>query len=250
MDDKYLNIKNISKSYTDRVGFKINLLENISFNIDSKEFTTILAPIGSGKTSLLKILAGLLKPTSGDINTSISKKTFIPSLPSSFPWLNVKDNILFNTTLGKDKIEEIIDIVGLRGYEEHFPHNKSEGFRFRISLGRALAYEPEIIILDEPFNNLNSETRKEIYLLVRSVYERYEIPFLLGTTNITEAIYLSDKIHLMKKNPGQIFDSIENLLGKERKLDLIESSNFISKRTKIETIFKEKAERMLYNFSI
>ncbi len=101
-----LSIKNISKHYSDRVGYQINLLKNISFTIAPKEFVTILAPVGSGKTSLLRILAGLDDPTSGEIINDLNRKRFIPTKPSSFPWLNVIENISFNSVLNASKFRK------------------------------------------------------------------------------------------------------------------------------------------------
>jgi ABC-type nitrate/sulfonate/bicarbonate transport system ATPase subunit len=226
------------------------LLKDISFNSDSINFTTLLAPVGSGKSSLLKILAGLDKPTTGNIDTNLMKRVFIPSSPSSFPWLSVYDNIAFNSKLSNEQILEIINQVGLSGYENHFPHNKSEGFRFRISLGRALSNNPDMIIIDEPFDNLNTATRSEIYSMLRKIFINNSIPFILGTTNITEAILLSDEIYLMKKNPGEIIDKIAIELPRDRTPSIIDSDEFISVRTKIESVFKVRADRQLYNFSI
>lgn len=250
MADKYFKVEKLGKLYTDKVGYRINLLENISFDLDGDKFIGILAPAGSGKSSLLKILAGLDEPTSGNIDTNYEKKVLIPSLPSSFPWLNVYENISFASKMDDKGIAKIIELVGLHGYEDHYPANKSEGFRFRISLGRALANEPDIIIIDEPFNNLNTATRKEIYTLLRTVSQKVSIPFILGTTNITEAIYLTEKVYLMKKNPGEIVDEIVIDLPHDRTLDIMDTDEFISLRSKIELTFKDRADRVLYNFSI
>lgn len=250
MSDKYFNIENISKKYTDKVGYTINLLKDISLNISKSNFTSVIAPVGSGKTSLLKILSGLDSPTSGKISTNLERRIFIPSSPSSFPWLNVLDNISFNSSLTNKEIVDIIKSVGLNGYENHYPHNNSEGFRFRISLGRAIANNPEMIIIDEPFNNLNAATRTEIYILLRSIINKYSIPIIFGTTNITEAIFLSEEIYLMKKNPGEIIDKIIVDFPANRSTDIFESDKFNELRTKIENIFKKKTDSQLYNFSI
>lgn len=250
MSGKYFKSDKISKRYTDRVGYNINLLKEISFSIEDNNFTTLLAPVGSGKTSLLKILAGLDLQTSGVIETNCNKRIFIPSQPSSFPWLSVSENIRLNSNYNKEEIFEIIDLVGLHGYEDHFPHNKSEGFRFRISLGRAIANKPDIIFIDEPFNNLNTSTRQEIYYLMRSIFIQKSIPIIFGTTNITEAIYLSDKIYLMKKNPGEIVDEVNIKLTDKREIDIMNGKEFISIRTEIENTFKDRIDRQLYNFSI
>lgn len=250
MSETILTCKNISKRYTDSVGYTINLLKDVTIEIKESEFISILAPKGSGKSSLLKILADLEPQTEGVIETAISKRIFIPSLPSSFPWLNVIENISYNSTYDKAKINEIINLVGLKGYEYHFPHNKSEGFRIRISLGRAIANNPGMLIIDEPFNNLNTETRTEVYQLFRDVQLKMNIPFVLGTTNLTEAIYLSDRIILMKKNPGEVVEIVDLDIPKQREIKMIESGKFISTRNKIEEIFKNKTDRQLYNFSI
>ncbi len=250
MNKPVLTLNNISKHYIDKVGYNINLLNKISLSLNTNEFLTILAPRGSGKTSLLKIISGLEQPTNGVIETNGNKLIFIPTKPSSFPWLNVRENISFNSNLSSERISEIIDLVGLNGYTEHFPHNKSEGFRFRIALGRALANMPDVLVIDEPFANLNSRTREEIYLLLRALYNSEKLTIIFGTTNITEAIFLSDKIYLMKKNPGEIIGKLIVDLEEKRELPLMESKEFQTSRNQIEEIFKTNLERALYNFSV
>lgn len=250
MDRIALSTKNITKKYTDSVGYTISLFEDISVIIETGQFATFLAPKGTGKSSLLKILAEIDTPSSGLIESNSSKKVILPSKPSSFPWLNVRENIQFNSTMSNEEIQDIVNMVGLQGYEDHYPHEKSLGFRFRMSLGRALANGPDIILIDEPFNNLNSTTRKEIYTLLISIKKITSKTIIFGTTNISEAILLSDKIYLMKKNPGEIIDDIEVKFSEERNVDILGSEEFVLLRKKIENIFINKADRMLYNFSI
>ncbi len=250
MGNVILSVENLSKEYTDKVGYKINLLKNINLHIDNNEFVSILAPSGSGKSSLLKIIGQVDKPTSCGNFVKGKITPIIPSKPASFPWLNVYENIKFNSKYSSQQIQEIINLVGLNGYEDHFPNNKSKGFRFRISLGRGLANNPELIIVDEPFNNLNSETRKEMYELLRKINIETKIPFLYGTTNISETIFFSDRIYLMKKNPGEIVDEINVTLPHNRTIDILESEEFISIRTKIENKFKKETDQLFYNFSI
>lgn len=249
MDKVVLKTNNLAKKYTDSVGYTISLFEDISVLIDAGQFVTFLAPKGTGKSSLLKILAGFDKPSSGNIESN-NKNVLIPSKPSSFPWLSVKENVMFNSQLSNEEIQNIIDMVGLHGYEDHYPHEKSLGFRFRMSLGRALANIPDLILIDEPFNNLNSATRKEIYDLLISIKKITSKTIIFGTTNITEAILLSDKIYIMKKNPGEIIDDIKVKFSEERNFDILGSEEFVLLRKKIENIFVNKADRLLYNFSI
>ena len=249
-----LEIKKLSKEFIDETGFKNKLFQNISFKIAKGSITTLLAPTGSGKTSFLKIVSGLDKPTTGETVNENSNIVFIPSAPSSFPWMTVEENIQF-VLKEKSDVKKIIKLVGLEGYENHIPNNKSLGFRFRISLARALALNPSLIVLDEPFIQMDVQTKSEIYELVRNINNSEKQTILLGTTNITEAIYLSDKIILMKKSPGEILQEINVEFGKERTLEILDKEEFHSLRTRIEKIYKEShndgsQSQKLFNLSI
>lgn len=206
-----LELKNICKEIIDEYGIKKIILRNISLKIEKGKIFSIIAPLDAGKTSLLKIVAGMDLNFSGTIDNKIQKIVIlIPTKPSSFPWLNVKDNILFKLkNIDQKKYNRIIELVDLDGYELHSPNNKSLGFRFRISLARALMRDPELILLDESFTNMGSESRSESYFLIKNINKETGISFLLATSNLTEAIFLSDKIYLMKKNPGEIIGNYD-----------------------------------------
>lgn len=247
-----LEIKNVSKNFTDKFGFSINLLKNISFTVPDGKVCSIIAPSGSGKSTLLKIISGLENASDGEIaNHNAEKIIYLSSEPSSFPWLNVIENIRFGIN---DKstldIKKIIDIVGLDGYETHYPHSKSLGFRFRISLGRSIAHKPSLIVIDEPFTKMDEETKSELYFLIRKVSKEYKISFLFATTNISEALILADKVYLMKKNPGEVFQNIEIVFHDERNINIIMSEEFIKLRTQIENAFKTVDTQKLFNISI
>ena len=245
-----LEIKNLTKEFIDETGFKKSLFQNISFNVEKHLVTTLLAPTGTGKTSFLKIISGLEKPTSGEVlKEENSKIIFIPSSPSSFPWMTVKENITFSNDDETD-LNKVINLVGLEGYGDHIPNNNSFGFRFRISLARALILKPTLIVLDEPFNKMDSLTKSEIYNLVRKISVSEKQTIILGTTNITEAIYLSDKLVLMKQNPAEILEKIKIDFGKDRNIELFDNDEFHSLRTKIEKIYKERQSQKLFNMSI
>ena len=247
---KILKTKGLSKSYTDRLGYKINLFSDISIEISSANITSVLAPEGSGKTTLMKLLSGLEEVYSGTINSDFNKTIFIPSKPSSFPWLNVADNVRFNTDLDFESCQDIINKVGLHGYEEHFPHNESFGFRFRVSLARAIANNADLIILDEPFNHLNSITRLDLYKLIRNLHLNDNFTFFLGTSNISEAIFLSEKVYLLSSSPSELIDEIEIKLPQKRSSEIFESSEFIEIRSSIENILLKSSQDKFYNFSL
>ena len=247
-----LDVKRLSKSYTDELGFKIHLLEDLNFQIEKSNITSVLAPSGSGKTSLLKIISGLEAASSGSVeNVQNFKIVYIPSKPSSFPWLNVMENLVFmQKSEQKEEMREYIKIVGLAGYEDHFPENGSIGFRLRISLARALACGGDVIVLDEPFNKMDSLTKEELYLVVRKISEEEGITFILGTTNISEAVFLSDKIFLMKKNPGKIIHQLKVSRRGKRDLTFMDRDEFMDLRGSIENKFKSLDNHKLFNFTI
>lgn len=244
----------LSESFYGPAGTQIPVIKNVSFSVDYDElknkFVTVIAPEGSGKTTLLKILSGIKKPDSGNVfikDSEMEKRggVLIPEEPSSFPWFNVYENIEFagkNFSATKDEIKEIITLVGLEGYEDHTPDNRSFGFRFRISLARALAVNPSLILLDEPFTKMNQLTKKEIYELIIQLSKLKKNNYFLTTSNITEAILLSDKIFLMKKNPGEIFDSVEINFAEERSLSIINNNEFLK--------FKRLIEKKFHNANI
>jgi len=247
-----IEVKNISKEYADDNGFKNVILKDVSLNIPSEKITSVIAPNGSGKSLLLKIISGLEQATSGEVINSRDRKiVYIPSQPSSFPWLNVEENI----SLGLQKkdsseIKSIIKFVGLEGYELFYPNNKSYGFRFRIALARSLAHNPAAILLDEPFHQMDLQTKKEILLLILEAQNTFKTTFLLATTNITEALFLSDNIYLMKKSPGEIISDLPVDLPKERNELIFDSEKFIQLRSQIEKSFKKIDSQKLFNLSI
>lgn len=245
-----IEVSSISKSFVDELGYRIKLYNDVSLHVNEDEFVSILAPTGSGKSSLLKAIAKLEKPDSGNINYN-SSVAYIPSGPSSFPWLNVRENIEFaNSKLQKDEVLELVKLVGLEGYEEHFPVNKSFGFRFRISLARALAVGANVILLDEPFVNIHEKYRIELYDMLLNLKRVRKESFLLVTTNVTEALYLSDKIYLMSKHPGQIFEEIEVPFGNERKREMLFDEPLRNLRSNIENIFHSKELNIICDFNI
>lgn len=250
-EKKYFEVRNLSKEYHDEVGFNVNLLEDVSFEVLENSITTILAPTGAGKSSILKIVSGLEFATKGqiEINSPNRRIVFIPSKPSSFPWYSVRDNI---NLVKKENVnfEEVIKLVGLEGYEDHMPDNRSAGFRFRISLARAIAVNTDIITIDEPFKYMAPNARQRIYELILGIKKKTNISFVIATTNLSEAILLSDKIYVMKKNPGKIINSINIDLGRDRSLDSMNSEKFFEYRTHVEKILKSDKSQLLSDITI
>ena len=241
-------IENLSKFIVTDNGFRIKLFENISFDILDNSITALIAPKGSGKSSLLKILAGVdFQESAGKVENA----SFIPSEPSSFPWLNVKENIKFvKKELSDEEIKNLCSVVGLEGYESHFPNNKSIGFRFRISLARALAVNPALIIVDEPFNYMDNATRYEIYQLILDINSKFGSTFLIGTANIAEAILLSNKLHLLKEKPLVLFKSIDCDLTEKNVFDRFNSPKYSKCLAAVEKLIQSHQDKQLFTISI
>ena len=219
-----LELSDITKIFSDEYGTKRKVLENITFAIplSTSKITSIIAPFRAGKSTLLKIIAGIETATNGEVILKKEKYlrpngkiVLIPEKSVSLPWLNVRENIELANRLetcrksnGDYDTNDLITLVGLSGYENHFPHNHSFGFRFRISLARALLFNPLVLLLDDCFRKMDAATREEIYNLLEYVSKKVDAHFLIATTNIIEAVRLSEKIFLMSKAPGRIYKEI------------------------------------------
>ena len=216
---------------------------------------------GGGKSTLLKIIAGVLKPTKGDVILSGEKYlqtngkiVLIPEKSASLPWLNVNKNIELACRLetcrkntGSQDIKDLVALVGLTGYENHYPHNDSFGFRFRISLARALLFNPLVLLLDDCFKKMDAAVREETYNLLESVSKEVDTHFLLATTNILEAVRLSGRIFLMSKAPGRIYKEIPV---SEEFISDYRDKRFIHYRKLIEEAYVEEKQLGSINFSI
>lgn len=262
-----LEVTGLDYSYKIDNGITISLLENLNFKIKNingeNSFTSLVAPFGSGKSTLLKIICGLLTPTSGKIILDSdseprgkSKIVLINEKQNILPWLSVKKNIEFmlkyseyENKKSESDIQHIIDFVGLKGYEDHIPDSKSKGFIFRIALANALIINPDFILLDEPFNSFSSKTRSEIYETIQNVKDKFPVNFLLATTNILEAIFLSDSFFLMEKNPGTVYDLIK--IDRTMLPKTMEINNYISGIVSlIQNKFSEHNLLEIINFSL
>jgi len=253
-----LKVTNISKDFIDEFGYTNHLFEDISFTMSNKQFTSILAPMNAGKSTLLKIIAGLEQQTKGDVefpgNNIKCNCVYIPGKSSSLPWMNVQKNIeiLNDSRCGysvtDEEISEAIRMVGLAGYEDHIPNNKSVGFRFRISLARAMTAKARIILLDEPFNNFEHTTKKEIYELLRSIHETSDTSFILSTSNISEALFLSDNILLLEEKPSKMLEDYKVELPVVRDIKILTDDKFQLEKKKVENILKYNPDHALNSF--
>lgn len=203
-----INIINVSKKY-ELEDKNIVVLNNINLNIDENKITVILGRSGCGKTTLLRILGGLEKCDCGKIeHNNIKRLAYVFQEPRLMPWLNVEKNIKFGLNkkqVNDDKIKEIINIVGLSSFEKANPQQLSGGMQQRVSIARALAFEPSFILMDEPFSALDYFTREQMQNELLKIRNKSNCGILFVTHSIDEAIRLGDKIIILED--GNIKDT-------------------------------------------
>lgn len=249
--ENIIQIKDLKKEYTDSTGYTNVLFSGLNFIVEKNKITSILAPTGSGKSSLLKIVAGLEAQTTGEIIPGELNTAFIPSFDSIFPWLNVKENITYNFSEGlQPDIDSAINFAGLDGYEDHYPHPKSSGFILRVALARSILRKPDLILLDEPFETVKPSVRQDLMELVRRISTELGITILIASANIGRSIFMSDKLFVMRKNPGEIVEAFDINLDRVRNKKLFSSEEYISWKNRVEDTIEKISGLNEYEFTL
>ena len=212
-----LELKNINLTYQ-TLRAETQAIKDVSFKINEGEFVSIVGPSGCGKTTILSMISGLLKPTSGDVFIAGEKITkvstnvgYMLQRDNLFEWLTVYENILIGpkinhkkNCLTKEKLNELILKYGLYGFEKSKPAELSGGMRQRVSLIRTLAINPKLLLLDEPFSALDYQTRLSVQNDIYSIIKSEKKTAILVTHDISEAVVMSDKIIILTPRPGTI----------------------------------------------
>lgn len=211
-----LKVKNISKIFNSN-GKRIQTLQNINTEVEKGSLVVLLGPTGCGKTTLLKIIARLIKPTTGSIEFNGNKIGVIFQHYNLFPWLNVRKNIEFGLKFKKigkvekkKKINELLEIIGLQKFESFYPHELSGGMQQRVAIARTLAINPDLLLMDEPFGALDAHTKGKMQEFVLALQKKTKKTIIFVTHNIEEAIFLADKIYILSEQPGKVIKVIDN----------------------------------------
>lgn len=210
-------IDHVQKSFIDSKGKEVTALQDIQFAIEQEEFVVLVGPSGCGKSTLLNIVGGLLSPTSGSVYFEGLKEKKEPNLGivfqeiALFPWRTVYQNVVFGLEergVSKKQQEEIarkyIDMVGLTGFESAYPKQLSGGMKQRAGIARALAIQPDLLLMDEPFSALDAQTRTIMQEELLAIWNQTRLSTLYVTHNIEEAVYLADRVVVLSRHPGQI----------------------------------------------
>ncbi|ALS24988.1 MULTISPECIES: ABC transporter ATP-binding protein [Paenibacillus] len=210
-------IDGVEKRFKDTKGKEVTALTNINFVIEQQEFVVLVGPSGCGKSTLLNIVGGLLSPTEGSVYFEGIKEDKTPNLGivfqeiALFPWRTVYQNVVYGLEergVSKKEQREIakhyIDMVGLSGFESAYPKQLSGGMRQRAGIARALAIQPDLLLMDEPFSALDAQTRTLMQEELLTIWNQTRLSTLYVTHNIDEAVYLADRVIVLSRHPGQI----------------------------------------------
>jgi NitT/TauT family transport system ATP-binding protein len=221
-----LAIRDLSKTFYTAMKFgdrrATPALEQIDFRVKRGEFVTVIGPSGSGKSTLLSIVAGLTPQSSGEVlvggqpvrgpgpDRGVVFQEF-----ALFPWLDVTANIRFGMSslrLGRaaemEVVERLIKLVSLQGFEHYFPNRLSGGMRQRVAIARVLAFDPEVLLMDEPFGALDAQTRSALQVQLEQIWQDSGKTILFITHSVREAVYLSDRVIVMSAHPGRVYEEV------------------------------------------
>lgn len=246
-----LKVEDLSKKFDTTKG-EILALNKINLQIHRREFITVIGPSGCGKTTLIRILAGLDFPTSGNVLLE-GKKMEGPSAERGmvfqdytlFPWLSVKKNVMFGLEikgLGSLKAEaeamEWLEIVGLAKFADAYPGQLSGGMKQRVAIARSLANRPEILFLDEPFGALDAQTRASMQAYLLKIWQNVDVTIFFVTHDLDEAVYLSDRILVLRSNPGEIDELIEVPVPRPRDPGQFLTPEFLATKKRLEELIR------------
>ncbi len=232
-----LTVSHLSKWFGD-----LEALRNIDLKIDRGEFISVVGPSGCGKTTFLRIVAGLEHATAGDVvldgrvvREPGTDRGFVFQNDSLLPWRTVLANAIIGREVAgaigpadRKRTIELLKLVGLEGFENYHPRQLSGGMRQRVNLARALAIDPEILLMDEPFAALDAQTREIMQAELLRIWERGHKTVLFVTHQIDEAVFLSDRVLVFARRPGRLQEEVKIALPRPRQLEIKRTAEFVA----------------------
>lgn len=245
--------------YQPRTGGRLLALDNVNLKVEDGEFVTIVGPSGCGKTTFINLADGLLKPTAGKLSID-GKQVTGPGIDRGMvfqdsclmPWRTVIKNVLFGLECqgldnadGQARARKFIKLVGLEGFEEHYPHELSGGMQQRCNLARALTVDPKILIMDEPFAALDAQTREIMQLELLRIWREAAKTVLFITHQINEAIYLADRVIVFGARPGRVKETIKIDIPRPRELAVKREKKFLEYEDHLWTLIEEEVKKTM-----
>jgi len=238
-------------------GRRVEALQAIDLAVARNEFAAILGPSGCGKSTLLNMVAGFDRPTRGRVLVDGApvagpdpSRGVVFQEPALFPWYSVLDNITFGprnrgvpATRYGPRVQALLEQVGLRGFESHYPAELSGGMKQRVGIARVLVMEPAVLLMDEPFGSLDAQTRLVMQELLLAVWERHHQTVLFVTHDVEEALLLADSVSVMTARPGRLKKRLAVDLPRPRTLELTTSPVFNDLKREVLALIREESLR-------
>jgi NitT/TauT family transport system ATP-binding protein len=256
--DVILEVKGLGKTFFGQGGARSKetvALKDINFQTHRREFVCIVGPSGCGKSTLIRILAGLETQTAGQVLLQ-GKPVKGPGRDRGmvfqgytlFPWLTVKRNVMFGLEVnnaGRLEAErqalQWLQLIGLEKFADAYPHQLSGGMKQRVAIARALANQPRILLMDEPFGALDAQTRARMQAHLLEIWRKIDITIVFITHDLDEAIYLADRILVLKAHPGEVQELIEVPVPRPRQMEQFISEEFLATKARLEELIYSKA---------
>jgi NitT/TauT family transport system ATP-binding protein len=233
----------------------VEAARDVSINVQPGEFVSLVGPSGCGKSTLLSIVAGFTKPTKGTatldgklITKPGSERGVVFQQYSLFPWLSVRKNVEFGLRMAgvaRSKREQsartLLGLSGLLAFENHYPDQLSGGMKQRIGIVRALATSPQVLLMDEPFGALDTQTRSVMQEILTNMWQQFRISVLFITHDIEEAIFLSDRVYVMTARPGRIKAEIKVPLPRPRTAEMTATKEFVDLVHQLKSLIREES---------
>jgi NitT/TauT family transport system ATP-binding protein len=252
-----IELENVSKTYdANKRDGGVEAVRNVSMHVGSGEFVSIVGPTGCGKSTLMEIVAGLTDPTAGEVTIAGEPVTgprrdvgVVFQKDSTFPWRTVLENVEFGLQMHgvtfderRERSRNVIELVGLSGFEDTYPNELSGGMRQRVAIARTLVMNPAVMLMDEPFGALDEQTRIMLGDELLSIAAETEQTTLFITHSINEAIHLSDRVVVMSARPGQIKETVGVDIPRPRNTDVFGSERFNDLSEQVWQLLKPEAE--------
>ena len=255
-----LQIDHLTKHYwVEREDRNVLALSDVSFSVDDGEFLGIVGPSGCGKTSMLNIIAGLLPYEEGSVSID-GKRVSGPGIDravvfqhsSLLPWRSIAGNVRygmelqrrFNEATMKERTDYFIKLVGLSGFDRHYPSELSGGMQQRVNLARALAADPVVLLMDEPFAALDAQTREFMQAELLKIWSKAKKTVVFITHQINESIYLADRVVVMSARPGRVKEIFRVPFERPRDLSLKRDARFLELEDSIWKLIEEESDRL------